>query len=181
MEKLTQSKLARSDRMSNVGDTSCDRHSSLPHEVKMKRQIFIKMSMDLSLMFYLFGADLKSTFDDSERTFVLEKDPNVKMFYIRSLRRIDEFFCTVTSDSINSAYTCETTERWHHCAAKVHVSPVNSKQEKIGCAIDEENNEIIVECSDANDDMLVTRNFVLLDSLGFLYPPFLQCFLFSHV
>ena len=79
VEKLTQPNLARSDRMSNA------------HEVKMKRQIFIKMNMDLSLMFCLFGADLKSTFDESERTFVLEKDPSVKMFHIRSHRRIDDF------------------------------------------------------------------------------------------
>ena len=71
MENLMQSTLARINRMSKVGVTPCDRHNSLPHEVKMKRQIFIKMSMDLSLMFYLFGADVKSTFDESERTFVL--------------------------------------------------------------------------------------------------------------
>ena len=157
MEKLLHSKLARSNRNNNQGGVLCDRYSSLPHKVKMKRQIFIKMNLDLSLMFYLFGADLTSTFTESERTFILEKNPNVKIFHIKSLRRINDIFSTSTSDCICSNYTYKTTERWHYCAAKVSMLAMNSKKEKIGYVIDEENDELIVEYSDENDVIFTTR------------------------
>ena len=59
LEKMFYLKLQRSNSNSNKSGSgeSCDKYISLQHKIKLKRQILFKMSIDLSLMFYLFGPD----------------------------------------------------------------------------------------------------------------------------
>ena len=69
MEKLFHFRLKCSNRHSNQGEKKdlSDKFMSLPHKMKMKRQIVIEINMDLSLMFYLFGSDLDDDFLENEK------------------------------------------------------------------------------------------------------------------
>ena len=62
LEKLMQMKLKSSNRDCNESGikknkTLRDRCTSLPHKIKMKRQVLIKTNLDLSLMWCLFGME----------------------------------------------------------------------------------------------------------------------------
>ena len=66
------------------------------------------MHMESSLMFYLFEADLIDAFFEIERTFMLEKKSTLKIFRVKSLRRMNDSLATGASDSIASHCACKT-------------------------------------------------------------------------
>jgi len=60
-------------------------------------------------MYYLFGMNLQGRFYESERRYDSEKkNIKVKIYHIKSHRRIDKILSTETSDSIARSYSCKT-------------------------------------------------------------------------
>ena len=113
--------------------------------------------MDLSFMFYLFGSQQQFRFLESEISFIFGNKPNVKLFHIKSLRRLNEELSTDTSDAICRHCACKTLERWHHCTGKLILKHSNSNKEKIGHFVDDddESKMLLVEIRDA-DVMIMT-------------------------
>ena len=118
LEKLFHLKLQRANMNSNESGRGMmrGRFASLPHKIKMKMQIFTKMSVDLSLMSSLFGLDLNSSFLEFERT---NDSSKIKIFHMKSLHMLNEVLSTGTGDNVISHCTCKTPERWHYYATKV--------------------------------------------------------------
>ena len=84
IEKLFNWRLKRSNRHSDESGRKylSDKFMSVPHKIKMKRQIAMKMNMDLSLMFYLFGADARSNFLENEKACAGEASSKTKFFML---------------------------------------------------------------------------------------------------
>jgi hypothetical protein len=157
MERLLHLKLCRSNRNNNATHQNNSKvYISLPHKIRLKRQVLIKMNMNLSLMYYLFGMDLQDRFNASERRYdPARKKIKVKIYHIKSLRRIDEILCTDTSDSMARSYSCKTVvQRWHYYAAKVYLCDNESNKEVIGYVIDElDNGILIVHYQNSSDEI----------------------------
>ena len=68
---------------------------------------------------------LIDVFIESKRTFVLEKNPSIKIFHVKCLRRMNDVLSAITSDSVILHNAYKTIERWHYCAGKVNALPRN--------------------------------------------------------
>ena len=108
-------------------------------------------------MFCLFGSQQQFRFLESEVRLIFSNKPNVKLFHVKSLRRLNETLSTDTIDAIYSHCACKTVERQHHCVGKVVLKPSNSSKEKIGRVVveDDDANLLIVEARDS-DGMIAT-------------------------
>lgn len=156
LEKLFHWKLKKSNRCSDESGRRdlADKFMSVPHKIKMKRQIVIKMNLDLSLMFYLFGSDLRSKFLENEKAYAGEVSAKVKFYHVRSNRRLNELLSTGTSDSLGFLYAYKTTERWHYAGAKVNLVRNNTNQETTGYVVDDDvDNNLVIEFSNSNNNI----------------------------
>ena len=64
--------------------------------------------MNLSLMYYLFGMNLQGRFYESERRYDSEKkNIKVKIYHVKSRRRINKILSTETSNLIARFYSCK--------------------------------------------------------------------------
>ena len=58
---------------------------------------------------------------------------------------------------MTSQHTCKTVQRWHNFSGKVSLLPKNSKNENIGCVVDEQCNVFVVESQDSNDRIIAMQ------------------------
>ena len=104
VEKLFHQRLRRGNRSSNVRDngTALDRFMSFPQKILMKKQMMMKINLDLSTAHCLFGVDLEQKFDHHE---TMSSTSNNGFCHTHSTRRTKDFFCTAGEKNVIATTT----------------------------------------------------------------------------
>ena len=82
----------------------------------------------------------------------------VKMYYVKSLRRVNKILLISSSDLLAKLYSFQSTQQWYYCVCKVYLLDKVSRNKVIGYVVDElDNNVLVVQYLSNTDSIKAVR------------------------